>query len=247
MRDRFRVVFLALALAAAPASSLAMSGLTIHAGTLLVWSEESLAPELHGGPNPALSQLIGASLPVRFGVFFIEPFFELYGLEYEYINAENRAIPTDDVTAAGFLVLGGIASLQAGLAFPVTGRLSLGASVGLDAVVRFPLDLGPAASSTAAARELALAFFYDRGRFLFPETRLFLGWEISEAFSLSLNVRAFYPLFHAWDEQGLGFLDQFMLSAGLGFGVRLGGGRSAVEQDTGAVSAEPAPAGNRAP
>ncbi len=67
----------------------------------------------------------------------------------------------------------------------------------------------------------ALSWFYQSGRFFYPETRFFLRWHVSEPVDLLLNLRAFYPVFHFWDGAGQPFWDQLMVSFGVGFAIRL--------------------------
>ena len=88
--------------------------------------------------------------------------------------------------------------MRAGAAFPVSTRVSLRASLGIDLLLRFPIDLEAGAAARKDARRFSLAYFYGKGRFLYPETSLFCKWRISERF-------------------GLAYLDQLVIGGGLGF------------------------------
>jgi hypothetical protein len=94
--------------------------------------------------------------------------------------------------------LGTLLGVRAGAAFPVSTRVSLRASLGIDLLLRFPVDLEAGAAARKDVRRLSLAYFYGKGRFLYPETSLFCKWRISERF-------------------GLAYLDQLVIGGGLGF------------------------------
>jgi len=98
----------------------------------------------------------------------------------------------------------------------------MGASVGLDLLIRFPLELQNTGASVQSDEGNALGWFYGAARFIYPETRLFMRWRISDPVDLVVNVRGFYPVFHLWDGSGQPFWDALMVSAGVGFGIRLG-------------------------
>jgi hypothetical protein len=121
-----------------------------------------------------------------------------------------------------FLALGTLISLHGGLRYALSPALTLGGSVGLDFLLRFPIDFLTNSPNSAADAGSALGYFFGMARFFYPETRLFLKWQATSAVGLVVNVRAWYPLFHLWDGQNLPFLDQFMCSAGIGIAIRLG-------------------------
>jgi hypothetical protein len=99
--------------------------------------------------------------------------------------------------------------------------ISLGATVGLDLLLRLPAELQNNSTVVRDAQSSALGWFYGAGRFLYPETRLFLRWHFSEPVDLLVNVRALYPVFHLWDGSGQPFWDALVISGGVGFAVRL--------------------------
>jgi hypothetical protein len=135
----------------------------------------------------------------------------------------------------GFFTLGVLLWVLAGVSWPVSPAVSLGGSVGLDVLARFPLEFFNTDSASINGRLPALGWFFGMGRFLYPETRLFMRWHATEQVDLLVNVRAFYPLFHLWDGLAQPFIDQFMLSVGLGFSIRLGpaaGGTTPAAGDT---------------
>jgi hypothetical protein len=166
-------------------------------------------------------QLVGASLPIQLSrPFFIEPVIEFYGWPYAWTG--KSAVPTSSEDGYGFFIFGTIISLQGGLSYPVSPAVSLGGSVGLDFVIRFPFELQNNSSKVQSDEGSAMGYFYGSGRFFYPETRFFVRWNLNDSIGLLINLRAWYPVFHLWDGEGLPFLDQFMFSAGLGFAVRIG-------------------------
>jgi hypothetical protein len=107
------------------------------------------------------------------------------------------------------------------VSFDVSQAIALGGAIGLDLLFRFPFEFFNSLPESVSGRAPATAYFYGMGRFFYPETRLFLRWHIIETVDLVVNVRGFYPMFHLWDGMSQSFFDQFMLSVGLGFGVKL--------------------------
>jgi len=194
--------------------------LSVNTSALLIGT---IPPAGFGGPNPQVTYLVGASLPLPVaGIFFLEPMVELFGTYYEWVNAASVAVPALEEAGGSFLTLGTLVSLHGGAGFPLSSAVSLGGSLGLDVLLRFPIAQASDGPGSAAGQAAAPGYFFGAGRFIYPETRLFLRLKFSNALTLVLNVRAFYPVFHLWDGLGQPFLDQFMLSGGLGFAMRLG-------------------------
>jgi hypothetical protein len=217
MRSR-RAVALCIGLALAlPGFALSVEEVDVNTDTLLVGT---IPPTGYGTANPAIAYPLGASLPLTIaGPFFVEPSVSLYGMLYEWTGDNGTAVPSAVARAEQFFTLGALVSLQAGVSFPVAPVLWLGGTVGADFLLRFPLDWWNNDTSSTEGRAPALAYFFADGRWFYPETRLFLRWRVSEPVDLLVNARALWPLFHAWDNGS--FVDEAMLSLGLGFAVRL--------------------------
>jgi hypothetical protein len=215
-----RVIALCIGLALAlPAAALSVDELDVNTDILVIGT---VPPDDYGTANPAIAYPLGASLPLRIaGPFFVEPAIGIYGLLYEWTYDNATAVPTRVEAAGQFFTLCALVSLQAGVVFPVSSVISLGGTVGADFLLRFPLDWWNTDTSSTEGRTPSLQYFFSSGRFFYPETRLFLRWHIAEPLDLLFNVRALYPLFHAWDGRGASFIDEAMLSVGLGFAVRL--------------------------
>jgi hypothetical protein len=219
MRCRRALTVLLLLAAALPAVALSIDEL--DATTSVLWIG-TVPPATYFVPNPSTTYLVGVTLPLRIvGAFFVEPGLELFGDYYEWTEAYGTAIPTVYESDAGFYTLGILLSAQAGLSFDVSKALALGGAIGLDFLLRFPVEFSNQSPDSVDGRAPAMAYFYGKGRFFYPETRFFLRWHVIDRVDLVLNVRGFYPIFHLWDGLSQSFFDQFMLSAGFGFAVRL--------------------------
>jgi hypothetical protein len=211
-----KLVLAALLLASlAPLSAFTLSPTEADLTTTLMLIGNTDEPS--SGPTPLVMMWsLGASVPLALsGPFFLEPSLELFSTLYEYTG--TRAVPGASESATSFFVLGTLLAVRAGAAFPVSTRVSLGASVGLDLLLRFPIDFEAGAEARKDARGASLAYFYGKGRFLYPETRLFCKWRISERFGLAFSLGALHPVFHLWDGEGLAYLDQLVIGGGLGF------------------------------
>jgi hypothetical protein len=210
------VLAMVLTLPAAALSGLSIDELDANASLVFMGSNP---PAGSGDPDFAIAPLIGVSMPFRLsGPFFLEAGLEFLGTNYEWISSSNSAVLTQSESASGFFTVGALLSMQAGASFPVSSVISLGGAVGLDFFLRFPLELQ---NQVQSGQDSALGWFYSSGRFLYPETRVFMRWHISDPIDLLLNVRAFYPIFHLWDGSGQPFWDALMVSGGIGFAIRL--------------------------
>ena len=195
------------------ASALTLTQVNIEPGLVLIGNTD----EPSTGPTPlVLGQSLGLSLPIAIsGPYFMEPAAIFYGTWYEYTG--TRAVPGASESGGSFFVLGTLLAMRAGAAFPVSKEVSLGGAVGLDLLVRIPIDFQAGAADRADDRRASLAYFYDMARFLYPETSLFCAWRLAERFGLVFSVRALHPVFHLWDGEGLSYLDQLLLAGQVGF------------------------------
>ena len=212
-------MLLAVCACALPVSAISLDEIDANASLMLIGS---VPPAGYGGPSPIV-QLLGASLPISLSSWFVlEPMLELFGTDYEWTDTFATAVPAAVESGGGFFTLGTLISLHAGVRLPIAKAVSLGLSIGPDFLLRFPLEFFNNLPASVAGRAPAQAYFFADGRFFYPESRLFFRWQFSESLVMVINLRVFYPLFHAWDGLGQPFIDQFMVSAGLGLGFRLG-------------------------
>jgi len=216
MSVRCLTVLFVVLVAAIPASALTVDELDINAGLIFIGTTDAGAT----GPSPIVP-IFGASLPMGItGPFFVEPMLEFFGTYYLWTG--TNVAPASAEWGTGFFTIGTLLSFHAGIRYDVTPVLRLGGSLGLDFLLRFPFEFQNSTSGDVADQSSALGYFFSEGRFFYPETRFFLRWQISDPFALTVNLRAYYPLFHLWDGLSQSFLEQFMFSGELGFGVRLG-------------------------
>ena len=221
MRPKVACLFLALCVSVTGATALSVTDIDANAGILAIGT---WPPAGYGGPNPALASLVGVSVPLWLtNVFFVEPDLELFGTYYEWTYDAATAVPTLYESAGSFFTLGALVSAQAGVSLPVSAAVSLGGSLGLDFVLRFPLEFFNPLPESVNGKDPALAYLFAEGRFFYPESRIFLRWTMTPTLTFIANLRVLYPLFHAWDGSGQPFLDQLMASAGVGVAFRLPG------------------------
>jgi hypothetical protein len=214
MRAKVIIPVFLLFVAAPFAFALSITEIDPTVGILFIGSAP---PAGYGGPSPVL-QTFGASMMLRGdGPFFLEPTLEFFGTYYDSSGA--RTVPTGIESGTGMFTIGALATLQAGLLYPVSKSVELGGSLGLDFLLRFPIEL----QNTNIDPGAALAYFYGMGRFIYPETRFIFRWRVADGVGLVFSLRAMYPLFHLWDGEGLPFYDQFMAAFDLGFVIGLGG------------------------
>jgi hypothetical protein len=218
---RARVVIIALLVACAPgltfAFTLALSEVDVNVGLLYIGSAP---PPTYGAPSP-ITQTFGASLVVKTdGPLFFEPSIEFLGTYYEWVSDPyDRAVPATYESGNGFFTIGSLVGLQAGMMYPVATGLEMGGALGIDFLLRFPFEF----QNTSADTGDGMAYFYSKGRFIFPETRFITRWRVTDGVSLVFTLRGMYPLFHLWDGEGLPFYDQLLVAADLGFVIGLGG------------------------
>jgi hypothetical protein len=200
-------------------SALSLDEIDANAGLIFIGSNPQ------GGvvdPDLGIAPLIGVSVPFRLaGPFFFEPGLDLLGWYYQWNSVSQAAEITQSENGQGFFTIGALVSAQVGASFPVAKDLSLGGAVGVDFFLRVPAEFQNTTSTVKDDQSKATSWFYGSGRFLYPETRLFLRWHVSEPVDLVVNLRAFYPVFHLWDGAGQVFWDSLMVSGGVGFAIRL--------------------------
>jgi hypothetical protein len=220
MSRKVACVLLAMCACAPSVPALSLTDIDANASLLMIGT---FPPTGYGGGNPALTYLVGASLPLWFtNVFFLEPGLELFSTYYEWTYASATAVPTLRELAGSFFTLGTLITTQAGVSLPISKAVSLGGSLGLDFLLRFPLEFFNPYPESINGKQPAQTYFFAQGRFFYPEARFFVRWTMSASMTLVVNLRAFFPLFHAWDGLSQPFLDQFMGSAGIGMAFRLG-------------------------
>jgi hypothetical protein len=216
MRAKVVVAMIGAMLVASSLSALAVDELDVSFGIITIGTTDPGA----SGPS-IVTPLYGVSLPMQVsGPFFIEPMLEFYTTFYQWTG--TAVAPAAMENAQGFLTLGTLLSFHGGARWAVSPAITLGGSLGIDFLLRFPIEFLMPDQNAAANTSAGLGWFFGAARFIYPETRLFMRWQVSPAIGLVFNLRAWYPLFHLWDGQNRPFVDQFMFAGGIGFSVKLG-------------------------
>jgi len=170
-------------------------------------------------PSP-LVPAAGVTVPIRFSpLFSLEPGIDLFQWYYSFIDSDKVA-PTQMEAPGVRLVWGILLSPRCFFTFPVSKTLGIGlyAAPGFF----FPIPGKGWDDDTPTAAEFA-AYFYGKMRFLYPEAGFRLTWQARDAVALHVNVRSWWPLFHAWDGEEYPFYDQLLVSVGIGFSLSFSG------------------------
>ena len=219
-----RLAALALALCAPVAApSLAIPAVVPEVGLLWIGNFDTRA-STGLAPSP-LTGMIGVSVPLVLpspgSPWLASVGLDVFGTYYEWDTVVGRAFPTEAESGAGFYTVGLILGPRVGVVAPLGGAVTAGAVVGLDLLLRFPLELCNSDPLSVAGRLPALGYFFGKGRFFYPETGLQVAWKATDAITLEFGARVLWPLFHLWDGQGVPFADELMVSGALGLRIAL--------------------------
>ena len=215
MRAKVVIALFGALCVSASLSALTVDELDANFGLIYIGTTDPGA----SGPS-IITPLYGVSLPMQLsGPFFIEPMLELYTTYYQWTG--TAAAPASMESPTGFLTLGALLSMHGGARWAVSPVLTVGGSLGLDFLLRFPIEFLMPDQNPAADTGSGFGWFFGAARFIYPEARAFLRWQVTDAIGLVFNLRAWFPLFKLWDGQNLPFPDQFMFAGGIGFAVKL--------------------------
>ena len=216
MRAKVVIALFGALFVASSLSALTVDELDVNVGLIYIGTTDPNAL----GPS-IVTPLYGVSLPMQLsGPFFIEPMLELYTTFYRWTG--TAVAPAAMESGDGFLTLGALLSMHGGVRYKISPVLSAGGSLGIDFLLRFPIEFLMPDQNTAADTGSGFGWFFGAARFIYPELRGFLRWQVTDDIGLVFNVRAWFPLFELWAGQSLPFPDQFMFGGGIGFAVRLG-------------------------
>ena len=84
--------------------------------------------------------------------------------------------------------------------------------------LRLPVALFPDVEDQAGA---TAAYFWGKGRFLFPETGLAFSWRVGERVDLVLSSEVFFPVYHLWDGENRPALDEAIITTSVGLSFHL--------------------------
>jgi hypothetical protein len=213
------------------AYSINIESVDIKGGMIWIGNEE--VEENDAAAHPLLT-VVGVSVPVRFTSFFaIEPELRYYGLPYgvEY----GRPAPVEIEFENSAFVLGFLLEPRVVFDFQIIDTLTFSAYLSPTFLFRIPARVWGNTDTSEIT-----AYQYGMGRFFYPETGVMVDWELPfrirsyQAESLNENefeeepaeeeieihfivdLSAYFPLFHLWDDEQREFYDQFMTSATVG-------------------------------
>ena len=215
MRAKVVIAVIAALLAASSLSALSMDELDVNFGLIYIGTANpgALGPSI-------LTPLYGVSLPMQLNApFFIEPMLEFFTTYYRWTGTD--VAPAAMETGDGFLTLGTLLSLHGGARWAVSPAVTVGGSVGIDFLLRFPIEFLMADQNSAANTSAGLGWFFGAARFIYPEARAFLKWQVTNTIGLVFNLRAWLPLYKLWDTPSYPFPDQFMFEGGVGLALKL--------------------------
>ncbi len=168
--------------------------------------------EVESAPSPLLPTL-GLTLPfpvLKHPFINLESGFLLFGTYYQF--EDERATPVE-LEHRDFMVLGALVDTRIGIDLKISKAFKMGFYAGLALLIRAPIPLFEDIKSNLGP---TLGYFYGKLRFLYPETQITAQMPILENFDIKISLRAYYPLFHLWDGEGLPFMDQFMIGGLIG-------------------------------
>ncbi len=209
-----------------------LEGVTVKGGMIWIGNAPADA-DTPMAPSP-LTTVIGAAFPIRFSsVFLFVPELRYYGAPYGIEN--DRVVPVEEEFADWAWVMGLLVEPRAVLDFRIRRDLNIGLYASPTLLLRIPARRWGDVDGAAIA-----AYQYGDGRFFYPEVGFYFDWEfpfnIESAEAVAVNegefadpdtdtgpvlrlvfdFNAYFPLFHAWDGEGLPFYDQLMLSGTIG-------------------------------
>jgi len=171
----------------------------------------------NSAPSPVLRTL-GANIPVfRSGLFVLSTGIQLWGSFYTY--SRQRALPQEMEAPGGLWnwILASMLDSRFGIEYPFNQTLTLGSDMGISFLMRFPIVSSEAAKPD---RLPVMQYFFSKGRFLYPETSIYLIWNVYKRVGISFTVKSYYPVFHLWDSENLPFYDQLLITGLLSFIIK---------------------------
>ena len=164
--------------------------------------------------NPALMFDLGAS--IRFPLdaapaVSFDPSADVYWSYYE-LSEGGRPWPTTVEERTSF-VLGLILDIPVFYRAPPLGPFSFEVGAGLGFHVRY--GFSAAADAPTEDVEAINRYFWKMGRFFMPSTSLRAEYKLTDRVAFGFSARAFWPVFNAWAGEGMAFIDQGVLAAGI--------------------------------
>jgi len=192
------------------------------AGSIFYWAADN--GRQGADPAPILPS-VGFSAAWQFwGPLWIEFTEDLYFTNYEYNSTLGYAMACNPENRSAF-VMGFLTGFQTMALFPigkgVDVRVYGGTAADLRLVVlafglNHPADFTGDIETrdpqleTDAIRE----YFWSEGRWFYPSAGVGIDFPLSERFKLGFDFRAWFPLYRAWADKELPFIDGWRFGAG---------------------------------
>ncbi len=216
-------LFLAVAFTTLPspdAYSLQVRFSTVDVRAGLLWLGNTALPSGgQGAPSPLLND-IGVSVPLGLGPrFSIMPEVDFFAFQYQLATNGTQVVPTEIEYANSVELVTVMVDLAARYEIPINKTMSWGLIAAPVFLLRIPTQAWGTGVDNIGT---ITGYFYNAGRFFYPELGSFLYVQILPRIGLELRVRSFFPIFHLWDGEGDPFYDQMMVDATLGFCFAVG-------------------------
>lgn len=216
--SRVALVLAALIVPAVAGNALSLSSIDARAG--LLWLGSARTGQVIA-PSPLLNDA-GVTLPLSLSrSFSLAPEIDVFGTQYQTAPGGTRSIPTEieAPSAVWLLSVAVVPAIRYELHFG--RRLAWGMEAAPAVVFHIPtVSWGV----TSAQVRSITSYFYQEGRFFYPEAGTFFLWQPFASLGLEVRLRAFLPVFHLWDGAGLPFYDQLLVGGSIGLRFRIGGG-----------------------
>jgi hypothetical protein len=147
---------------------------------------------------------------------------DFLGAEYEWNDVDRRAQISEPEAAASFFTVGMLVSPRIGARFALGETVAMGASAGLDLLIRFPFS--PFSGASIADEQLPALLYFIAGRFLYPELGGWMTWKATKDVELAFALRSLWPVYRAWSPEVTGWqtiLHEVIFAGTLGMTFRL--------------------------
>ncbi len=225
MKTSVRVYICSITLFLIAAQLSGSEGLEFRQGSIWIgnayrqpWTEETV----EGSEASTLTALtgVGYTVPLQ-GRWQVAPGIDLWYKDFAF--TEGRAVPTQIETApsasdgrevAG--TLGIMLAVPVEYSLPVSEQWFVRGGFSPTTLYRIPLLAVENSPTDNLSR-----FFYESGRFLYPELRLSFGYRMEERITFQFAGRWLFPVFRLWDDgPDLPWWDSHMIAGQLGILIR---------------------------
>ena len=202
-----------------PVAGYSIDSLDVYGGLLWIGNPTYAPASPDGLPTGAPSPILNTwsvSLPLRMGrIFRLVPEIGLFGTQYGLIPGYDKTVPVEREYADAVWFLGAMVDLDLWMNIPLGQRLDLGIQAGATFLGRIPVQgWGDGWDQLDEMN----SYFFAQARYLYPEVGITFGWRPEGFDRLGVTVKAmtYLPIFHLWDNEEVGFADQFMASVSIG-------------------------------